>query len=105
MLSAEQIASLTRIWEKNSRPLTADSAGWEVDQRRVFELGIGMQELLQHIYYNREMPVISLSGTRLCHIVLRRTEGKSHVLYNTSPTCQLNLKTNGPGSDLHLQNK
>ena len=52
-LSAAQVQSLTRIWQSTIRTLPEASPNWESDLRHVYDLGLGMQELLTYLYTNK----------------------------------------------------
>lgn len=49
-LSPAQELSLTSIWERKNRPQIETTGTWEADLKQVYDLGLGMQELLQFLY-------------------------------------------------------
>lgn len=49
-LSAIQQQALTRIWQKSKGTHTNKAENWETDLRHAYDLGLGMQELLQFLY-------------------------------------------------------
>lgn len=53
-LSADQEQALKRIWQKANGTITVSADHWELDMRHAYDLGLGMQELLQFLY--REQP-------------------------------------------------
>lgn len=52
-LNPEQTAALTRIWNNAQGATTDPQQHWDSDQQTVFALGLGMQELLQHLFYKK----------------------------------------------------
>ena len=49
-LSAAQVQSLTRIWQRTIGGQHEVSPTWESDLRHVYDLGLGLQELLMYLY-------------------------------------------------------
>jgi ectoine hydroxylase-related dioxygenase (phytanoyl-CoA dioxygenase family) len=50
ILSASQVSSLTRTWQKAIHPEMNMPETWENDLKNIYHLEIGMQELLQFLY-------------------------------------------------------
>lgn len=49
-LSAAQVQALTRIWQSTIGVQDVVSPTWESDLRHVYDLGLGLQELLMYLY-------------------------------------------------------
>lgn len=49
-LSPVQEQSLTRIWQIQSQSQSETANNWETDLKHIYDLGLGMQELLQFLY-------------------------------------------------------
>jgi ectoine hydroxylase-related dioxygenase (phytanoyl-CoA dioxygenase family) len=49
-LSDAQVQSLTRLWQTTLRTSSEASPTWESDLRQIYDLGLGMQELLAYLY-------------------------------------------------------
>jgi hypothetical protein len=52
-LTAIQEQALTRIWQKSKGTHSKKAENWEADMKHAYDLGLGMQELLQFLYSNR----------------------------------------------------
>ena len=52
-LSAAQVQSLTRIWQSTIGVHDEVSPTWEADLRHVYDLGLGMQEVLMYLYSSK----------------------------------------------------
>jgi len=52
-LSDAQMQSLTRLWQTTLRKSSEVSPTWESDLRHIYDLGLGMQELLVYLYANK----------------------------------------------------
>lgn len=52
-LTPTQVQSLTRIWQGANSTKSKSPESWETDMRQVYELGLGMQELLQFLYQEK----------------------------------------------------
>lgn len=51
-LKPAQEESLTRIWQRKNQPQVEIAGSWETDLKHVYDLGLGMQEMLQFLYGN-----------------------------------------------------